>query len=92
MKTKSFKMVILVIFCLKIILQISFISIVQDPKPHPKKFDQWAKGGECPYKDCVCQQIHHFEIKKELWQPGKPTMTDYELLMAIAKEKKWKIG
>ena len=60
--------------------------------PDPKKFGQWAKGGECPYKDCVCQQIHHFEIKKELWQPGKPTMTDYELLMAIAKEKKWKIG
>ena len=60
--------------------------------PNPEKFDEWAAGGPCPYTKSLCQQAHHFTIKKSLWVPGKPTMTDYELLMAIAAEKKWKIG
>jgi hypothetical protein len=60
--------------------------------PNPFKFDEWAKGGKCPYDNCICQQAYHFEHNSELWVPGKPTMTDYELLLAIAKEKKWKIG
>jgi hypothetical protein len=60
--------------------------------PYPKKFDEWAKGGNCPYADCITTQIHHFKISRELWKKGKPEMSDYELLMAIAKEKNWKIG
>jgi hypothetical protein len=33
---------------------------------------------------------HFFNTKLELWKPGKPTMTDYELLMLIFHEKGWK--
>jgi len=60
--------------------------------PEPAKFDEWANGGKCPYDKCICQQAYHFEHNANLWVPGKPTMTDYELLLAIAKEKNWKIG
>ena len=60
--------------------------------PDPKLLDEWAKGGKCPYDNCICQQIYHFDINRELWRKGKPKMSDYELLVAIAKEKKWKIG
>jgi hypothetical protein len=60
--------------------------------PDPKKFDEWAKGGSCPYTDCITRQIHHFDISRELWKKGKPIMSDYKLLVAIAKEKNWKIG
>jgi len=60
--------------------------------PNPEKFDAWAKGGDCPYADSICQRAYHFEHKASLWIPGKPTMTDYDLFMAIADEKNWKIG
>ena len=60
--------------------------------PNPEKFDEWAKGGPCPYSNCICQRVYHFEHDATIWQPGKPTMSDYELFMAIAKEKNWKIG
>ena len=62
--------------------------------PDPKKFDEWAKGGACPYSNsnCITRQIYNFDISRELWKKGKPTMSEYDLFMAIAKEKNWKIG
>ena len=57
--------------------------------PEPKLFDKWAEGGACPYKDNSIGRLHNFTEKKELWKKGKPQMTDYELLLAIFKEKGW---
>ncbi len=57
--------------------------------PYPEKFDEWAKGGSCPYLGV--DRFWLFEPVKELWKPGKPEMTDRDLIMAICIEKKWGI-
>ena len=57
--------------------------------PHPKKFDQWAKDGKCPYDDV--ERFWLFEPKRELWSPGLPQMTDRDLIIEICKNQNWKI-
>ena len=58
--------------------------------PHPERFDAWAKGGDCPYKNE--DRLWHFRENRNLWKPGNPEMTDRDLVIAICKEKGWKIG
>jgi hypothetical protein len=58
--------------------------------PYPERFDVWAKGGECPYQKE--DRFWIFDLKRELWKPGKPEMTDVELIRAICKEKGWGIA
>lgn len=70
-----------------------------DVHPYPDKFDVWAKGGDCPYTDNdgninsngERKWIFEVEEKRHLWKPGKPTMTDEELITAICKAEGWKI-
>jgi len=58
--------------------------------PHPDRFDDWAKNqGDCPYQNE--DRFWYFQEKKELWKAGKPTMIDRDLIIAICKEKDWKI-
>jgi len=57
--------------------------------PEPELFDKWANGGKCPYSNCAVEQAYHFDINKRIWKSGKPTMSDYELLLKIMKEKNW---
>lgn len=57
--------------------------------PNPVAFNQWAKGGECPYQNE--ERFWLFNEKRTVWKPGKPQMTGYELIIAICKEKGWKI-
>ncbi len=57
--------------------------------PHPELFNEWAKGGECPY--ISEERFWMFERKREIWRKGKPQMTDRELILAICRSQGWKI-
>jgi hypothetical protein len=57
--------------------------------PHPERFDVWASGGKCPYQNE--ERFWHFELRKDRWIPGLPQMADRDLIVAICKEKGWKI-
>ena len=59
--------------------------------PDPSKFDKWVRGGPCPYDGVNVARVFYFTESRSLWEPGRPTMTDYQLLLAIMKEKKWPI-
>ena len=57
--------------------------------PYPGRFDVWANGGPCPYLDE--ERFWIFETNREIWEKGKPQMTDVELIKAICAEKGWGI-
>ena len=57
--------------------------------PHPELFDTWEKGGSCPYQNE--ERFWLFNERKGVWRKGKPKMTDRDLILAICKEKGWKI-
>ena len=57
--------------------------------PYPERFDEWAKGGSCPYQDE--EAFWHLEPKREFWRKGKPQMRDSDLILAICKSQGWKI-
>ena len=58
--------------------------------PNPQAFDAWANGGCCPYKNE--ERYWLFVLKKELWKPGPPEMRDSDLILAICREKEWKVS
>ena len=55
--------------------------------PYPERFDEWKNGGSCPYQGV--ERWWLFDMKRELYKPGPPTMSDYELIVAICKDKGW---
>ena len=55
--------------------------------PHPGLFDEWAKGGDCPYKNEEAFWL--FEPKKKLWKAGKPQLADRDLILEICKSQNW---
>ena len=57
--------------------------------PKPELFDVWSQGGNCPYQNE--ERFWLFKLKKELWKPGPPEMRDSDLILAICKEKGWKV-
>ena len=57
--------------------------------PYPEKFDQWAKGGGCPYLNV--DRYFLFNVKKELWKPGPPEMKTSDLILELCKHLNWKI-
>ena len=57
--------------------------------PYPEKFDKWSNDDVCPYKNE--ERMHFFQENRNLWKPGAPTMKDSDLIIAICKEKNWKI-
>jgi len=57
--------------------------------PNPDSFELWAKGGKCPYQNE--ERFWFFQENKELWKTGKPQMRDSDLIIAICKDKGWKI-
>jgi hypothetical protein len=59
--------------------------------PNPEKFDKWVKTDICPYQDCNFHRLFIFQEKKNLWKPGKPEMTNYELITKIFEYKNWKL-
>ena len=59
--------------------------------PDPELFNKWKENGSCPYSSNSVERLHFFQEKRELWIPGKPEMKDSELIIAICKEKNWKI-
>ena len=54
--------------------------------PEPSKFDDWAKGGECPYTDSHWERAANFKEKKELWKAGE-AKSALELVMMLFNEK-----
>ena len=58
--------------------------------PEPDKFDEWAKGGNCPYADVKWQRCANFQENIELWKPGKTTKSALELVMMLFAEKEIK--
>jgi len=60
-----------------------------DGHPYPEKFDEWAKGGDCPYQNE--ERFWLFNEERKGWKPGKPQMSDKDLIIALCKEKGWKI-
>ena len=59
--------------------------------PHPERFQTWAEYGDCPYNGE--EYFWHFDYKsaQKYWKPGNPEMRDSDLILAICKEKGWKI-
>ena len=58
-----------------------------DGHPHPLRFDEWAAGGDCPYRKE--DYFWNFYEKSEIWKSGKSQMTDLELIKRICTEKGW---
>ena len=58
--------------------------------PKPEAFDEWARGGPCPYQNE--DRFWLFKLKKELWKPGPPEMRDSDLILAICRDKGWKVN
>jgi len=56
--------------------------------PDPKKFNEWAKGGSCPYMKGF-QRSANFNEKRVLWKPGK-AKSARELILMLFKEKEIK--
>ena len=56
---------------------------------YPERFDDWAKGGNCPL--VTFQRSVNFQEKRELWSKGE-TKTALELVLMLFKEKqiKWR--
>jgi len=57
--------------------------------PFPERFDEWAKGGDCPYQNE--ERFWRFQETRELWEPGPPEMKDSDLILAICKERGWAV-
>ena len=57
--------------------------------PDPTKFDEWAKGGDCPYSGIGWQRCANFQEQIELWKPG-PAKSALELVLMLFKEKEIK--
>ena len=57
--------------------------------PEPSKFDDWAKGGNCPYSGIGWQRCANFEEQRDLWKPGK-SKSALELVLMLFKEKEIK--
>jgi hypothetical protein len=53
------------------------------PKPH--KFQEWADGGDCPYKGGF-PRVANFQEDRKLWKPGK-AKSARELVLMLFKEK-----
>jgi hypothetical protein len=58
--------------------------------PSPERFDVWAKGGKCPYRNE--QRAWRFCENRKVWRKGKPQMADRDLVEAICEEKGWEIA
>lgn len=54
--------------------------------PKPRLFDEWAKGGACPYIGVRVCRAACFREKRELWEPG-PSKPPYVLMKMLLKEK-----
>ena len=57
--------------------------------PHPERFDEWADEGPCPYRNE--DRFWWYGVRPDLWKPGRPQMTDAQLILRICAEKGWGI-
>ena len=57
--------------------------------PEPSKFDDWAKGGNCPYSYIHWQRCANFQEQREVWKPG-PAKSAFELVLMLFEEKEIK--
>ena len=71
----------------KIILEL--MRLDADAHPKPELFDEWAKGGACPYQNE--ERWWFMPEKKEVWKPGKPTMKLSDLILEICRQEGWGI-
>jgi hypothetical protein len=60
--------------------------------PNPELFQEWANGGDCPLYNSPIARAFLFKEKRELFKPGPPTMTLWELWEAAAESQGIKIG
>jgi len=58
--------------------------------PNPQDFTDWANGGNCPYQDTLVQRAANFIEKKELWDPNRPLVRPYDLMVRALTELKCK--
>ena len=54
-----------------------------------RMFDEWAKGGTCPYAKVKIQRACNFTENKQFWGKGKID-TPYNLMMRLFSESKIK--
>ena len=52
-------------------------------------FQEWVDGGSWPYSKQNRNWL--FDPKKKLWSPGKPMMSDQELIDAVVRCHGWRI-
>ena len=70
-------------------LQLELMRRDAQSHPYPELFDKWKETRECPYRDE--ERYWLFDPNPKLWEPGKPEMNDFELILAICKSQGWKI-
>jgi hypothetical protein len=70
-------------------LQLELMRRDAQAHPHPELFDEWVKTGNCPYQNE--ERFWLFEPKPQLWKPGKPEISDFDLIIEISKSQGWKI-
>lgn len=58
--------------------------------PHPERFEEWAKGGDCPCY--VYARAFHFREMRDLFQPGPPQMSPVELLTILCRQHNIKVS
>ncbi len=51
-----------------------------------KRFEEWARGGRCPYEKGRFDRCANFAERKELWSPG-PAKSVLGLAQMLRKEK-----
>jgi len=54
-----------------------------------KAFQAWAEGGDCPFGKEV--RAFRFQERRDVWEPGPPTMTLAELFARLCEEMRIKI-
>ena len=63
--------------------------MVYDSACHPDRnaFDDWAKGGACPYGNIRVDRAANFTEKRSLWDPSCPPTRPYDLMTRVIQEK-----
>ena len=54
--------------------------------PYPASFDNWARGGRCPYDAVSLLRSANFQEKRKIWSPGV-SKSALELMIMLIKEK-----
>ena len=70
-------------------ISLELMRLDAEAHPKPELFDEWAKGGDCPYQNE--ERWWWMPEKRDVWKPGKPTMKLSDLIIEICRQEGWGI-